>query len=165
MVKNASVEITRGIIPYSTNSGVTPTSLFDRLVGGGDIGFGDDFHERSAAAVEVHAGMGGVVVDLGGILLEVDVVDADELLRSVRADDLHASADAKRISVFRDLVVLRHVGVEVVLAVERGVTVDLASEHETAHDRKLHGFLVHDRKRTRIPEAHRAYVSGTSASD
>ena len=131
----------------------------DRLVGGRDVGLGDDLHERSAAAVEVHARMGGVVVDLRGILLEMDVVDADELLRSVRADDLHASADAKRISVFGDLVVLRHVGVEVVLAVECGVTVDLASEHETAHDGKLHGFLVHDRERARIPEAHRAYVS------
>ena len=102
--------------------------------------------------------MGGVVVDLGGILLQVDVIDADELLRSVGPRYLNAAADAQRISVLGDLIILRHVRIEVILAVERRMAVDLAPQHETAHDRELHGFLVHDRKRAGISEAHRTYI-------
>ena len=102
--------------------------------------------------------MCGIVVDLGGILFKMDVVDADELLRSVRASDLNAAADAQGIAVLRDLVVLRHVRIEIVLAVERRMAVDLTAKHESAHDGKLHRLLVHDGKRSRIAQTYRTHV-------
>ena len=66
--------------------------------------------------------------------------------------------DAERIPVLGDLVVLRHVGIEVVLPVEGRVPVDLAAEHHAGHDGELHRFPVHDRQGSRIPEAHGTHV-------
>ena len=126
----------------------------DRLVGAGHVRFGDDFHERSSAAVEIDAGRLRVVVDLRGVLFKVDVVDADEFLRSVGKGYLHSAADAQRIAVFGNLVILGHVGIEIVFAVESRVAVDLAAEHHSAHHRKLHGLLVHDRQRPGVSEAY-----------
>ena len=130
----------------------------DRVVGRLHVGLGDDLHQGRSAAVEVDARGRGVVVDLRRVLLEVDVVDPDELLRAVGARDLHAAADAEGTAVLGDLVVLRHVGVEVVLAVEGRMAVHLAAEHEPRHDCELHRLLVHHGKRPRIAEAHRAHV-------
>ena len=89
---------------------------------------------------------------------DTDVVDADELLRAVRKRYLHAAADAERIAVFRYLVVLRHVRVEVVLAVEYRMLVHPAAKHETAHHGQLDGLLVHDRQCARVAQADRAHV-------
>ena len=129
----------------------------DRLVGGRHVRLRDDLHEGRAAAVEVHARALGVVVDLRGVLLQVDVVDADEL-GSVGRLDRDAAADAEGIAVLGDLVVLGHVGVEVVLPVEGGVAVDLAAEHEAAHDGELHGLLVRDGQGAGVAQAHGAHV-------
>ena len=92
------------------------------------------------------------------ILFEMDVVDADELLGSVCARDLNAATDAQGIAVLRYLIVLRHVRVEIVLAVERRMAIDLAAEHESAHDCKLDRFLVHDGKSARIAQTHRTHI-------
>ena len=74
------------------------------------------------------------MVDLGRILLKMDVVYANELWPLWRLYR-HAAANAQRTAVFAYLVVLGHVWIEVVLAVERGVWIDLATKHHAAHDR------------------------------
>ena len=130
----------------------------DRVVGRLHVRLGDDLHQGSAAAVEVDARGGGVVVDLRRVLLEVDVVYADQLLGAVGARDLHPAADAEGTAVLGDLVVLGHVGVEVVLAVKGGVRVHAAAEHQARHNRELHRLAVHDRERTRVAEADGADV-------
>ena len=66
----------------------------DCLIGRGHIRLGNDFHKRSSAAIEVDSGGLRIVVDLRGILLEMDMVDADELLRPVSERNLNAAADA-----------------------------------------------------------------------
>ena len=145
------------------NSGVDENFLErrqigDRLVGAGHVRLGDDLHERGSAAVEVHSRRLCVMVDLRGVLFKMDVVDADEFLRSVGKGDFHAAADAQRIAVFGNLVILGHIGIEIVLAVESRVAVDLAAEHHAAHDRELHGLFVHDRQRPGIAETYGADV-------
>src|SRR5690349_5113250 len=60
---------------------------------------------------------------------------------------------AKRSLVLADLVALRQVGIEVVLAREDGPLGDLAVERETEQDRHLDRARVRDGKRPRVREA------------
>ena len=98
------------------------------------------------------------MVDFRRVLFKMDVVDADEFLRAVGERDLDSAADAQGIAVLRDLVILGHVRIEIVLAVEGRVAVDLATEHHAAHHRELHRLFVHDRQRPGIAETDRADV-------
>ena len=96
------------------------------LLGRAQVRLGDDLHQRHAGAVEIDQGVLRVlVVDrLAGVLFEMQpldphlqclVVDVD--LDFTRADD--------RLLVLRDLIALRQVGIEVVLAVEHRDEIDL----------------------------------------
>ncbi len=90
-----------------------------RLGRGADVGLGDDLDQRGAAAVEVdQRGSGAVdparLADVGQlrrVLLQVGAVDADVAELAVHRD---------RLVVLADLVALRQVGIEVVLAGELG---------------------------------------------
>ena len=64
------------------------------------------------------------VHELRRVLLEVDAVDADVA---------EPAAAAKRHVVLGDLVALRQIGIEVVLAVEQRARRDLAAEREPDH--------------------------------
>ena len=100
-----------------------------RLLGRAQVGLGDDLHQRHAGAVEVDVGVLGVlVVDrLAGVLLQVQPLDAD--LERLAVDvDLHLALADDRLLVLRDLIALRQVGIEVVLAVEHRGQVDLGVE-------------------------------------
>ena len=66
------------------------------------------------------------------------------------------AADAERLVVLRDLVALRVVGIEVVLAREDGLVGDLAAEREAELDRPLDRLAVRDGQRARVREADRA---------
>ena len=66
------------------------------------------------------------------------------------------AARAERLVVLADLVRLRQVGVEVVLAVEDGALGDLAVEREAELDRLLDRAPVRHRQRAGEREAHRA---------
>ncbi len=92
-----------------------------------------------------------VVHRLAGILLEMQAFDADldilELALTVgteRDDDLALSDD--RILELRDLVALRQVGIEIVLAVEDRTLVDLRLQAETGAHRLADAFLVDNRQ-------------------
>ena len=97
-----------------------------RLLGGVDVGLGDDLAQRRAAAVVVDdRGVGAVdaaglaeVDELRRVLLQVD---------PVQAHVAQPAAEADRDVVLGDLVVLGLVGIEVVLAVEDRPRRDLAA--------------------------------------
>ena len=98
-----------------------------RLLRRTQVGLGDDLHERDAAAIEIDVAFGRrkIMQRLAGVLLEMQTLDAhgDALARRY-VDDHGAFAD-DRVLVLRDLVALRQVGIEIVLAVENRTQVDL----------------------------------------
>ena len=63
----------------------------------------------------------------------------------------------QRLVVLTDLVALRQVGIEVVLAGEHGPRSDLASQRQREPDGKVDGVLVGHRQSTRITETDRAH--------
>ncbi len=88
----------------------------------------DDLHQRHARAVEIDVGHRRVLVvhQLAGILLDMDALDADHLV--LRDPGLLVGLDRQRafahqrVVELADLVALRQIGVEVVLAVEPATT-------------------------------------------
>ena len=94
---------------------------------------------------------------LSGVFLEVHALDADPHDFALNLD-VEISLDAQRLVVLRDLEVLRHVGVEVVLTGEPAPRRDRAVQGETDPDRRLDRHRVRDRQRARQPETGRADV-------
>ncbi len=76
-----------------------------------------------------------VVQRLAGVLLEMQPLDADgDGLAVVEIDDHLALAD-DRLLVLADLIALRQVGIEIVLAVEHRLQIDLGLQPEPGADR------------------------------
>ena len=127
------------------------------LGGAAQVGLGDDLDQRRAAAVEVdQRGAGAVdparladVDHLRRVLLEVGAVDADVAEPAVAG---------KRDVVLADLVGLRVVGIEVVLAVEDRARGDLALQRRGDLQRVADRLLVGHRQHARVGEADRAGV-------
>ncbi len=91
----------------------------------------------------------GDVDELRGVLFEVDAVDADVAQAPVRR---------QRNVVLGDLVRLRIVGIEVVLAVEDRARRDLTAKREADLDPVLDRLLVHDRQASGVGQADLAGV-------
>src|SRR5205814_5169436 len=117
--------------------------------------------QRRAAAVEVDervlradgpAGLAARVDGLRRVLLEVRALDPD-LVVAAGGRQQEASAAAERLLVLADLIALRQVGIEVVLAREDGVLRDLALEREPELDRVLDRLRVRHGQRARKREA------------
>ena len=112
------------------------------LLGAADVGLRDDLDERHAGAVVVDERVVGAVdpaapADVGrlaGVLFDVGADDSDD--RAV--GQLDSTADVDRLVVLADLVVLRHVGIEVVLPVEHRRRDARPERHADAH-RELDG--------------------------
>ncbi len=132
-----------------------------RLLRAAEVGPAHDLHERDAGAVVVDQRVIGFVdapaasdVDgLAGVLLHVRALDAD-----TESVDLERSVDADRLVVLADLIVLRHVRVEVVLPVEHRAVRDRALQRLADAQRELHRPLAEHRQRAGQPQAHRADV-------
>ena len=99
--------------------------VFEGLVGGAEIGLGDDFDERRSAAVEIDIGAGGgvrepVVEALAGVFFHVQAGDADGLRDWVpgRVEGGHGEGAVlgDGLVELRDLVALGAVRVEVIFA-------------------------------------------------
>ena len=126
------------------------------FLGSANVGLGNDFHERRARAVEIDAGGVFEMETLGYVLLEMDagqtndfVLRRDAFLRVLRISQIvqrHATAEAERHVVLRDLVVLRHVRIVVALAVELADLSDFAAKHEAGENGQLERLLVHHRQ-------------------
>ena len=83
---------------------------------------------------------------LAGVLLEVKPLDADPRRVAVRHVDHNlAFADDRRF-VLADLVALRQIRIEVVLAVEYRLEIDLGLQPEPGAHRLAHAFLVDHRQ-------------------
>ena len=115
-----------------------------RLVGGTHVGLADDFHERHSGAIEVDIGLAGMLVvqALAGVLLQMQTLDTHRAYPAVRHIDLDHALAHDRVLELRDLIALRLVGIEVVLAVEHRAQVDLGVEAKTGAHRLLHAALV-----------------------
>ena len=95
---------------------------------------------------------------LAGVLLHMDPRDADPALAAVGELDVEVTAHADRQVVLADLVVLRHVRIEVVLPVEQRARSDLAVQRQPDLDGVLDGLLVRHGQGARVTEADRAHI-------
>ncbi len=139
-----------------------PAEELAGLGGRAQIRFGHDLEERDAAAIEVQVGPAigigkAFVQGLAGILFEVRPGDPDAP-RLAGHLILDAPAGGDGPFVLRDLVALREVRIEVVLAREDRHRVDLAIEGVRDPDGELHDPSVQHRQRARQAEAHGADI-------
>ena len=123
--------------------------VFEGFIRGAEVGFGDDFNERGAAAVEVNVGAGGgigeaVVEALAGVFFEMEAGDADGLGVAGSVGDGDASELGQGLVELRDLVALGGVGVEVVLTREDRGFVDSAADGGGGENGLLDGVSVQD---------------------
>ena len=87
-----------------------------------------------------------VVQAFAGVLLEMQPLDADgHRLAAVEIDD-HLALAHDRLVVLADLVALRQVGIEIILAVEHRLQIDLGVEAEPRAHRLPDTFLVDHRQ-------------------
>ena len=124
-----------------------PREVLRGVLRGADVGLRHDLDERHAGAVEIDPRQLAVVDRLPRVLFHVDAADAHV------AD---AAARRERAIELRDLVALRQVGVEVVLAREDRLLVYVALRRQRRARRELDGAAVQHRQRARIAEANRA---------
>ena len=117
------------------------------LLGRAQVGLRHDLHQGDAGAVEVDERHGGVLVvqRLAGVLLEMQPLDADPD-GAVRHVDRDLALAHHRRLVLADLVALRQVRIEIVLAVEHRAQVDLGLEPEPGAHRLGDAFLVDHRQ-------------------
>ena len=124
--------------------------VFRSLATGAQIRLADDLGQGHTSAVVIHQGMGGPrqtvaagMHQLAGVLLHVQTLDADRLQVGVLSffSDLHLDPTflGDRLVVLGDLIVLREIGIEVLLAVELAVFGDV----EVEGHRRLHRVLEH----------------------
>jgi hypothetical protein len=134
------------------------------------VGLADDFHQRRSGAIEVDAA--GTVLEverLGHVLLEVNAHEPDRFVGDGGRFLLHVfrigeqverdrAARAERLVVLRDLVILRHVRVEIILPVELAARGDLAPEHFAGEERLDDRLLVRHGQHAGHAEADGAHM-------
>src|SRR5699024_5660656 len=140
------------------------------LTGAGD-GFGDDLQQRDPGTVVVDIGVAGPVDTTGraahvggltGVLLHVHPFDLHPVLAQPLGGvdgDVEVTIHTDRFVVLRDLVVLRHVRVEVVLPGEPAPRGDGAVQRQPEPDRALDRLCVDDRQRAGKGQADRAHLA------
>ena len=138
------------------------------LLGGLDVRLGNNLHQRRAGAVEIDQRGIAEVGGLGHVLLEVDAVEADlfsgigDLFPVVGGVAVlvkrDLAAEAERQFHLRGLIVLRHVRIEVVLAVPLRDFRGRAMDHQSGDERLLDRRAVEHRQRAGQAEADRACV-------
>ena len=138
------------------------------LFGAADVGAADDLHQGHPGAVQVDEGHGRVhVVDrLARVLFQVDALDADAAgdAGAHVDDDLSLAHDG--LVQLADLIALRQVGIEIVLAIECAAQVDLGLQAQAGAHRLRHAEFVDDRQHARhgrVDEGHVAVGLGAKA--
>jgi len=118
------------------------------------VRLGDDLDQRRAGAVQVDARhpRQPLVQTLAGVFLEVRARDADALERTVIENDVDRPFGDDRQLVLTDLVALRQVRVEVILAREHGTARDARVDREPELHRHPHRLGVQHRQHARIAE-------------
>jgi hypothetical protein len=100
------------------------------LLGGAHVRLGNNFGERSAATIVVHIRLSGglretFVKVFCGVVFEMETGDADALPSSSEFDFEPASGSERQF-ILRDLVALREVWIEIILAGESRMIVHSA---------------------------------------
>ena len=114
----------------------------------------DDLHQRHARAVEVDIAHGRMLVvhQLARVLLDMDALDADLLdavLVLLVEQNLDLARPDQRVVELRNLIALRQVGVEVILAVEPAPAVDHRVQRHAGAHRLADAFAVGHRQHAR----------------
>ena len=126
----------------------------DRFLRRAHVGLGDDFQQRRAGAIQVDARLAlkVFVQRLAGVLFEVRARDADSLARAVVEHDLQPAFLHDRLLVLADLIALRQIGIEVVLAREHRAARDRRADREAELHRHAHRVAIQHRQHARIAE-------------
>ena len=133
------------------------------------IGGGDNFHQRGAATVVIHQRIGAEVRQLGGVLLQVNVVQLHAahhgalgcclgIRREGPGIQRYFAPDAQRQVQLARLIILRHVRVKIVLAVPTAHRRGRAAQHQTREHGSLDGVLIEHRQCPGHAEAGGAYI-------
>jgi hypothetical protein len=129
-----------------------------RLGARADVRLAHDLDERRARAVQIDERIAAHAVHvLARILLHVDPLDPDMAALPVHRD-IQVPVLAERRLVLRDLIALRQIRVEVLLAGKDAPLDDSAAGRKRRTHGKLHRPRVGDGQRARQPEAHRTHV-------
>src|SRR5947209_44752 len=132
-----------------------------RLLRRAHVRLRDDLHQRHAGTVEIdqrHARM-LVVQRLAGILLEVQPFDADLDAVAIIEVDRELGLAHDWLLVLADLIALRQVGEEIVLAVEHRAQIYLRVQAEPGADRLPDAFLIDDRQHAGHRRVHQRDVA------
>ena len=139
----------------------------------GSVGFGavndlgHNFNERNTGAVVVDqrvlgaldaAGGSTNVSQLAGVFFHVGTLDVDRHNAAVGQLDVDLALERDGLVVLRDLIVLRKVGVEVVLARKPRRGGNRATQREAQADGVAHGLFVDHGQGPGQAEAHRSDV-------
>ena len=138
----------------------------DRFFRAAQVRLADALHQRHARAVEIdqrrrrarEPAVRARVRRLARVLFDVDARQPALAARAVVEPVAHHAALRERHVVLRDLVILGHVGIEIVLAVELRVRGDLRAEREPRANHVLERLRVGHGQRARQRETHRAHV-------
>jgi lysophospholipase L1-like esterase len=130
--------------------------IVDRLRRGPQVGLGDDLDEGHAATVEIDARRSrNVVQQLAGVLFEMQTVDADAPRRV--GGERKPAALRQRLFVLTDLVALRQIGIEVVLAREDRPRPHGAVKRQRQARGEFDGARVGHRQRAGVAETDRTH--------
>jgi hypothetical protein len=135
-----------------------PSHVGDRFLRRSQVGLGHDLEQRRAGAVQVDAGVTVEVLvhGLASVLLEVRAGDADALLVALVVSNEEFAVLDDRQLVLADLVALRQIRVEIVLAGENRSRCHRRVDGEPELAGHAHDFLVEHRQHARIAEVDQA---------
>src|SRR5262249_41537625 len=121
------------------------------------VRLGNNFHQWHTRSVEIHAAEPVEMEVLADVFFEVRPGDANPGDAAVEFE-IDMPANRRWLVVLRDLVVFRHVRIEVVLPIEFGMSRYRAVEKKTGQSGQAQGLLVRDGQNAGKAEAHRADV-------
>ena len=129
--------------------------LFRRI----NFRLGHDLHQRRARAVEINPGLCLKMKTLRHIFFEMDPDEMDLLVRSrdafLRVFGIsqivqgHRAIFAQRHVVLGNLIIFRHVRIEIIFPVELADRGNVAVEHQAGEHGHAEGFVIHRRQRAR----------------
>ena len=131
-----------------------------RLFGATNVGAADDLHQRHAGPVEIDEGHRRIhVVDrLASVLFQVNPLNAHQTGHTGTHFDQHFTLAHDGMVQLGDLIALRQIGVEVILAVKGRAQVDRSLQPKAGPHGLFHAKLVDDRQHPRHRGIHEGHV-------
>ena len=126
-----------------------------------DVRAGHNFHQRHAGPVQVHEGHVRVHVMYGFacVLFEVDTFHTDIAGRAVAKFNQDFAFAHNRVVQLGNLIALRQIWVEIVLAVKSREKVDLSFQAQTCPHGLCHTFLIDDGQHAGHACVHKGHVA------